>query len=136
MPRSPSYCASVVYTAGEGLGFAIPLIASRVLHRSLCAPTNNIGGSQFADTIGGCLGAIIKGATHTCAHELQTPSTQSGKLIWVLVSSAQRIHRNCLEILKKTASEQRAQHSIGFPSGIIRQNWNDTEKIGMTPAQG
>ena len=24
----------------------------------------------------------------------------------------------------------------GFPSGIIRQNWNDTEKISMAPAQG
>ena len=26
--------------------------------------------------------------------------------------------------------------SIGFLSGIIRQNWNDTEKISMAPAQG
>ena len=25
---------------------------------------------------------------------------------------------------------------IGFLSGIIRQNWNDTEKISMAPAQG
>ena len=27
-------------------------------------------------------------------------------------------------------------NSQGFPSGIIRQNWNDTEKISMAPAQG
>ena len=26
--------------------------------------------------------------------------------------------------------------SLGFPSGIIRKNWNDTEKISMAPAQG
>ena len=25
---------------------------------------------------------------------------------------------------------------LGFPSGIICQNWNDTEKISMAPAQG
>ena len=25
---------------------------------------------------------------------------------------------------------------VGFLSGIIRQNWNDTEKISMAPAQG
>ena len=25
---------------------------------------------------------------------------------------------------------------LGFPSGIIRQSWNDTEKICMAPAQG
>ena len=25
---------------------------------------------------------------------------------------------------------------FGFLSGIIRQNWNDTEKISMAPAQG
>ena len=25
---------------------------------------------------------------------------------------------------------------LGFLSGIIRQNWNDTEKISMAPAQG
>ena len=24
----------------------------------------------------------------------------------------------------------------GFPSGIIRSDWNDTEKISMAPAQG
>ena len=24
----------------------------------------------------------------------------------------------------------------GFPSGIIRSNWNDAEKISMTPAEG
>ena len=24
----------------------------------------------------------------------------------------------------------------GFPSGIIRENWNDTENISMAPAQG
>ena len=27
-------------------------------------------------------------------------------------------------------------HTSGFPSGIIRSNWNDTEKISMAPAQG
>ena len=27
-------------------------------------------------------------------------------------------------------------HYHGFLSGIIRQNWNDTEKISMAPAQG
>ena len=26
--------------------------------------------------------------------------------------------------------------ALGFPSGIIRSNWNDTEKISMAPAQG
>ena len=26
--------------------------------------------------------------------------------------------------------------AFGFLSGIIRQNWNDTEKISMAPAQG
>ena len=26
--------------------------------------------------------------------------------------------------------------ALGFLSGIIRQNWNDTEKISMAPAQG
>ena len=26
--------------------------------------------------------------------------------------------------------------TLGFLSGIIRQNWNDTEKISMAPAQG
>ncbi len=26
--------------------------------------------------------------------------------------------------------------ACGFPSGIIRQNWNDTEKISMALAQG
>ena len=26
--------------------------------------------------------------------------------------------------------------AVGFLSGIIRQNWNDTEKISMAPAQG
>ena len=26
--------------------------------------------------------------------------------------------------------------NLGFLSGIIRQNWNDTEKISMAPAQG
>ena len=26
--------------------------------------------------------------------------------------------------------------SHGFPSGILRQNWNDAEKISMAPAQG
>ena len=25
---------------------------------------------------------------------------------------------------------------VGFPSGIIREHWNDTEKISMAPAQG
>ena len=25
---------------------------------------------------------------------------------------------------------------FGFPSGIIRQNWNDTENISMVAAQG
>ena len=28
------------------------------------------------------------------------------------------------------------QTLAGFLSGIIRQNWNDTEKISMAPAQG
>ena len=25
---------------------------------------------------------------------------------------------------------------LGFPSGIIRLRWNDTEKISIAPAQG
>ena len=25
---------------------------------------------------------------------------------------------------------------LGFPSGIIRERWNDTKKISMAPAQG
>ena len=27
-------------------------------------------------------------------------------------------------------------YTFGFPSGIIRYNWNDTEKFSMAPAQG
>ena len=36
-------------------------------------------------------------------------------------------------VLKSTLC---TSHNPGFLSGIIRQNWNDTEKISMAPAQG
>ena len=30
----------------------------------------------------------------------------------------------------------KSPHVRGFPSGIIRKNWNDAEKLSMAPAQG
>ena len=36
----------------------------------------------------------------------------------------------------KRASRPKVQGHLGFPSGIIRYDWNDTEKISMAPAQG
>ena len=36
-----------------------------------------------------------------------------------------------------TNKQQTAQREkVGFPSGIIRQTWNDTENVSMAPAQG
>ena len=39
-------------------------------------------------------------------------------------------------ILKQQMISYSIKRRAGFPSGIIRQNWNDTEKISMAPAQG
>ena len=36
----------------------------------------------------------------------------------------------------KNDNETKRQTRNGFPSGIIRQNWNETEKISTAPAQG
>ena len=40
------------------------------------------------------------------------------------------------EIHKNKLNDTLTLYYIGFPSGIIRYNWNDTEKISMAPAQG
>ena len=45
-----------------------------------------------------------------------------------------RGHREVADVGR--ACQDKAWGSNGFPSGIIRQSWNDAEKISMAPASG
>ena len=50
------------------------------------------------------------------------------------MSPLQREHMQTPTCAARTLNKRR--HTAGFPSGIIRYNWNDTEKFSMAPAQG
>ena len=42
----------------------------------------------------------------------------------------------CMHACMHAYTHIRYWYAVGFPSGIIGQNWNDTEHMSMAPAQG
>ena len=63
-------------------------------------------------------------AAQRCESARQNEEQLKGKLAW---------HLEECDRLKRL---QKKDVEGGFPSGIIRLNWNDAEKISMAPAQG